>query len=198
MDSASEIIFNAPWWLLVAAGVVSAGTLLWALGRRDKAVTRGALIAIGLVALWVALSLGVETPTEKAIARVNALVEAFDAEDWARFGAQIEDETRFAGRLKGREITMAAQDTKEQRGIGGAEIRSMEVQRDEAGIRVIARVQSSHSQLLARELTTMWRFDFNRRGDTWRLESIEPLATERLDVPTILRQVVEPEDLRID
>lgn len=192
MDSLSEWIFNAPWWLLLVAGVAGIAALLWALGRRDKVVVRGAVAVILVVAVWTVLTLVVETPTQKAVTRVKTLVEAFDADDWALFGSQIEDETRFARSLKGQEITQAARETKEQRGIGVVNIRSLEVQRDEAGIRVIVRVHSSHSHMLVNELTTMWRFDFNRRQDEWRLESIEPLATERLDVPAILRQVVEP------
>lgn len=194
MESVTEWIFNAPWWLLVAAGGVSVGLLLWALGRQDKPVIRGALIAMVAVGLWTVLSLVIRTPQEKAADRVEAIVEAFDGEKWDHLGGLIEPETRFANWLKGPEITEAARQTKEQRGITSVSLRSLEVQRDDAGIRVIAHVRSEHATSLMPHLTTLWRFDFNHRGDEWRLEFIEPLPTERLDVPGILRQIERPGD----
>ena len=195
MDDVMEWVFNAPWWIQAAAAVVGVFVLLWAMNRGDKPVVRGAAVAVGLVAVWALLALLVQTPTEKAVDRVTRLVEAFDAGNWEEFGEIIEDDTRFAGWLMGQQITQAAQETKEDRGIGAVTIRGLEVQRDDAGIRVVARVQSTHTHLLVSQLSTMWRFDFNRRQDQWRLEHIEPLATDRLDVPSILRQIVPPSEL---
>ena len=191
MAEASEWLFNAPWWLLAAAGAVAVGFLLYALARTDKRLTRAAIGAIVLAALWAILTLTVSTPLEQSRARTVGLVEAYEARDWTRFGSLLDEETRFNNQLKGQEITEAAQLTHENLRTGSIRITDVEERRDGAAIlidvRIISEMESAY-----RSVPTAWRFSFHERGSGWKLEHIDPMPTEQVDLPTILQHVRFP------
>ena len=195
MDQAGEWIFNAPWWLLIAVGVAAVAFLLWSLSRGDKQLARAAVGAVLLAVLWAALSLAVTTPIELARARTLGLVRAYEAKDWARFASLIDPETRFHTLLKGQEITDAARLTHDSLRTGTIRVTSVDEKRDGLGVIIDVRILSEQDTAYARSAITAWRFDYRKRGDAWKLEHIDPLPTEQVDLPNILRHVQLPPGL---
>ena len=189
MSDLQNWLFDAPWWIPLAAGVFGLLMALWAMPRRDKLFVRIGLAIVLASAVWYLLAVYVKTPEERAMERVEAIVEAFDNENWDRLDGLIDPDTRFANRAKGSEITRAAESTDDRLDIRDVSVTSIEARRDGLGIIVDVRVHSQQQVSIINSLTTAWRFDFRERGGAWRLEHIEPRPTERLDVPSILRQV---------
>ena len=192
MDQLSEVLFNAPLLWLLGAALLAGAVLFFGLLRAQVHVWRVGLVLVALVAGWVALSTFVKTPLERSVDRVHRLADAFEKGDWQTFGKQLDPETRFYGRLKGQQITEAARLTHDALGTGGVTVLGTDAQRDGEAITVSIRVLSEHANTPARSIVTAYRFDFHRRGGDWKLEAIDPLATERLDPQSYLKFMVMP------
>ena len=192
MDDLWEWLFNAPLLWLLGAALLAACTLAFGTIRADRRIVRVGLALVGVVAAWGLASYLVRTPLERAIGRVNVLADSFEGGDWQAFGKQIDPETRFYGRLKGQQITEAARLTHDALGTGEVRVLGRQSTREGEAITVTIRVLSEHADSPVRSIVTSYRFDFHRRAGEWKLEQIEPLATERLDPQSYLKFMVMP------
>ena len=195
MAALGEWLFAAPWWLLATVGAGAVAMVVFAFARTDRRIRRMGILAVLAVAIWAAASLAVETRTEFAIKQTREMVSAYQREDWTRLGQLIDEETRFKNLLMGQEIVEAARLTQEAIGNNPLTITRIETRRDGVGILVILRVRTHPAQSV-QPVTTAWSFDYRKLGDEWRLDRIEPLATEHIDPNTILRNVRVPVDLK--
>ncbi len=195
MNDLARWLFAAPWWLLAVAGAAAVAFALFALSRRDGRLVKAAVGLIVLVALWAVLGLAIATPAERAESRTRAMIEAYEGSDWDTLATLVDDETRFSTLLKGQDIVRAARLTHEELEHGSIEINSVEVQQDPGGIQVFVRIISEQRSEFVPRLPTSWRFDYVKRGDEWKLERIEPLATDHVDPNTILRNVRIPPEV---
>lgn len=186
-----EWLFAAPWWLLATAGAAAVALLLYALAKASAAFRRTGLLAVLLIAAWAVAGLLVETPTERAVARTRDLIISYEQDDWNRLRQLIDEDTQFAGMLRGNEIVEAARLTKEAVGEHEFSVSQLQARRDQLGVVVTLRVNAQTTQSV-HGFSTGWRFDYRRLGDQWRLERIEIVATETADQSIIMRHLRIP------
>ena len=195
MATLEEWLFGAPWWLIAMAASGSLALLVFALARRNRRLKLVSLPALGLCVLWGVASYWVETPTETSVQRTREMVRCYEQQDWNRLSELVDDETHFAGLLRGREIVEAARLTHEAMGLPPVTVTHLESVRDDIGVVVNLRVRAQPTNSI-HPFTTGWRFDYRRLGDTWRLERIDPVATEHVDQAAILRNVRLPPEVQ--
>lgn len=195
MKVVTESVFAAPWWLLAIAGAAALAFLFLALARPAAKLKRLALALALLVAAWAGLAVVIKTPTERAVHRTEAMIAAYQRADWEELGALIDNDTRFASLLRGAEIVEAARLTHEQYGQIEIRITRMESKRDDVGVLVFVRVAAPQTNDYVSRGSTAWKFDYRKRGDVWKLEHIEPMATESFEPASILRNIRIPPHL---
>jgi hypothetical protein len=177
--------------LLAIAGSGAIALLVFGIARGHRGLRRAAAVVVLAVAVGALVSWLVETPREMALRRTEEMVLAYAASDWARLDQLIDADTRFASLLKGHEIVEAAQLTQEALGANPISISRMEAHRDDVGVVVTFRVRTEVPQIM-HPITTGWRFDYRRLAGQWRLDRVDPLATEQIDENAILRNVRLP------
>ena len=192
MDAALELLFDVPWLVIAALGLVAAGGLLYGLLRGERLATRIGLAAAVLLLVWVGLSAAFETPLESAESRTRAVADAFETSDWDALSKLIEPETRFYNRLVGPQIVDAARLTHDALGVQSLMLTEVSPERSGEQINVFLKVLSQHDAGAARTVSTAYRFEYNRRAGVWKLEHIEPLATQTFDAPAYMRFIVVP------
>lgn len=195
MGVVTESIFAAPWWLLAITGAAALAFLFLALARSTAKLKRIALALALLVAAWAGLAIAIKTPTERAVHRTEAMIEAYQRADWEELGTLIDNDTRFANLLRGPEIVEAARLTHEQYGRIEIRISRMESKRDDVGVLVYVRIATAPANDYVARGPTAWKFDYRSRSGAWRLESIEPIATDSFEPATILRNIRMPPQL---
>lgn len=152
-------------------------------------------MASAAAAVWLVTAMLIATPTERARARTEAMIAAYDQADWQQLGQLLDEETRFAGILKGQEIAEVARLTHQELSHQGRiRVGGIETRRDDVGVLVFVRVGIEATDQFTYRGYTGWKFDYRKRGDEWRLERIDPIA-EQIDPAVILRNLRIPPEI---
>lgn len=188
MDQVQQWLFETAWWLVAALAVIALVVTLFALLRKDKALRTAGLVALLVAVGWLLATLLVVTPRERALERTQAIVVAYDAQDWAALRSLIDDQTRFDDWLVGEQIVDAARATRQSLRQQGVSLTDASATQDAAGVRVDIEVVSEQDEIIDR-LRTAWRFEYVERGNQWVLDRILPLPTDHLNPEDIRRRV---------
>ena len=191
MQSLKQVLFELPWWVAGVLLIAAVLLCLFALARQQKTLLKVAAVLVGVMTIWLVLTLTITTHREAAIARTNTIVEAYDNDDWATLGNEIDELTAFNGWLMGDQIVDAARSTKPTLRQTEVRITKIESAEDAAGIRVDIDVISVIDGPVSR-LPTSWRFEYVVRDGTLFLSKIDPLPNDYLQVDDVIDRVQSP------
>jgi hypothetical protein len=165
----AEYLYDTPWWLPLS--ILAIGLYVFITGNRRQ--ERNVMLAGGGIALLAVAIMGisylVETNKEMAENRTEAIVDAVNDRDWARFRSLLDRETIFANWKGADEITDAAKEAAERFRIGKIRISGTRIEDHQTAITVSIRVFTSAG---GRTVPSDWLFDYQNRGNGWKLYSV--------------------------
>lgn len=185
----TELLFDAPWWLLLA--IVGTGAYVAYDGNRkqEKQLFHAGLAILLLGILLAAVSYVVDTDRETAIKRTRGLVAAVNARDWNGFRALLDPQTSIYGFRGPDSITRTAQTAAERYRVSAVRITGTDVQRSTGVITIAIRVYSESG---VGSLLTDWQFQYQDFGQGWVLHSIRALSNEQIPEDRISRELSQP------
>jgi hypothetical protein len=170
----AEYIFDTPWWMPLS--ILAIGIYVFITGNRRQ--ERNVMLVGGGIALLAAAIMGlsymVETNKEMAETRTQGLVAAVNARDWDRFKNLLDRETAFANWKGADEITDAAREAATRFQIGKIRISGSVIEDHQTAITVRIRV---FSDAYGRTVPSDWLFDYQNRGNGWKLYAVELITT---------------------
>ena len=183
-----DLVFDTPWWILLAIGIV--GVVVWMSGnnRQNKRQKLAGLIVLLFgVALFV-VSWLVDTPKEIAIRQTHQFIQAIVARDKPTLRKLLHPKIA-AGALGKEDVVEAAPVYADQFGLKSATITGMEVAEhpDEGSVTTTFAVFSRHdsSVIPTDTIKTSWQFVWVDTDNGWQLRNIEPLGAPQMDQKTI-------------
>jgi hypothetical protein len=183
----TDLLFDTPWWLLVALAAV--GIILLVSGnRRQQTRTRnfGAGL-LGLVILLVLFTLFVDTPKKIARRDSNALVQSAATGDWTKFRSLLaaEADLRLLGsaRMYGNaaELTEAAKQGAQSIHLREVHVRSLHVEESDDVVTASLDLLTEQDEAAAPVMESSWQFDFAKGADGWRIREIRAINIGQLD-----------------
>jgi hypothetical protein len=183
----TEWIFDAPWWLLLLLGVGGAVTAYAGNLRREKPLIQAGLALVVIAVLVGLLSWFVETDREIVERRGRQLVQAVKDRNWPLFAEQLDP----AAALKAvvtvyptkAEFVPGAEQTIETIGLRNAVVTGADLRPSATGHYELFLTVLSEQDIAPYPMTTNWRLDFEKRGDDWKVVTVESLATRDGMVP---------------
>lgn len=179
----SDLLFDAPWWLIVL--FLGVGGLLAAAGLRrgDKTLRNvGAVIAVLGLAVAI-LSWQVETEPEKISRMSRELVASVEKKDWATMSGLMDPQATLSivgGKAlynSREEIVKAGESRTNSSGVTSLNTTRVEATREGQLItaEVDVYVTASDSVTGGRPFITTWKFVWTRSGGTWVVREIEAI-----------------------
>jgi hypothetical protein len=177
----SDLIFDAPWWLLVL--LLTVGVFVFVTGnRRQHTRTRNAGLGVcGLGVLILLFTIFVDTPKKVARRETHQLIESAVGGDWTTFQSLLAPNATL--RLMGssalgsdaKELTETARQGTERVHLKAAHIRSMEAVQNGFVVTVSFGLLTEQETAEAPMLQSSWQFDFEKVGNDWRIGEIRAI-----------------------
>jgi hypothetical protein len=183
-----DLVFDTPWWILLAIGVV--GIVVWVSGnnRQNKRLKLAGLIVLLLGAALFFVSWLVDTPKEIAVKQTHQFINAIVARDKPTLRKLLHPKIA-AGRLGRDDVVEAAPTYADQFGLRGATITGLEVAErpEEGSVTTTFAVFSKHESAMipTDTIKTSWQFVWLDTDNGWQLRNIEPLGAPQMDQNTI-------------
>jgi hypothetical protein len=194
----ARLLFDTPWWLptiLAGLGVF----LFWTGNQRQEKNVRIAGFGLILAALAVmVLSYLVDTDVEKAVKAAKGMVYAVEQRDWTKLRNILAPKTSLgvfnAAELYAdrNEIVTAAQKAVDQYGLKNVHVLSTTPEASNELISVTMTVMSEQEFTSGRPITTNWRMEWQRSGNSWVLVRITCIQIGNLSGENAERQFPRP------
>jgi hypothetical protein len=186
-----DLLFAAPWWLLMLFGLAAAALLFSGNARQDKRLLRIGLVVLLVGALIALLSYLIDTPREKVEKGSRALVKAAVDRDKTTLNTELHPNASLAA-WKRQQIIDGAVTLADQFGLKTATITGMEVVQDDptmftVKMRVLARFEGK--QAYFDTTPTDWQLTWWETAEgKWLIKDITPLGVGNLQGNRISRQ----------
>jgi hypothetical protein len=189
MNSLRELLFNAPWWMLIAVFVVGAAVWWSGNNRQNKRLQFGGLIVLALAVVWAAVGYAIDTPVEKVTKGTRAFVTAVVNRDKATLGKLLHPRATLHG-WKRQDIIDGAVQYADQYGLKGAHVTQDEVpETPKAGIAtVLLTVFSNHENAMipVNTINTSWSIDWWETEDgQWLIKDIRATKVGNMSMEEI-------------
>jgi hypothetical protein len=186
----NDLLFDASWWMLAVG--LTAGVAVWWQGnkRQDATIQRVGLGVFLAAVAWGLTSFFVDTDKESVTRKTRRIVQSVSRRDWDSLNNLLDERTSFPPFYNNRtDIVDGARKTADAIGLKSARVLGTNVQQNDTVIVVEFRALSEQERTMGQQTLTTWRFDWQNRGNGWKLYTITPLRGETIGPDQIIRNL---------
>lgn len=187
-----DLLFDTPWWLPAALGIVAVVLVISGNNRQKKPLLYAGFGVFLLAVAWTGISYFVDTDLEKAVKRTHAIARAVHEKDWGKFQSLLDPRSSFAFYRGRDELVTHGRATAEKIGLKSVRVTGTETRQLDTLINVDIAVLSEQDITMNRPLPTNWRFTYQDLGNGWELMTVEPLPNQQITPDMITRELVRP------
>lgn len=183
-----EALFNPPFWLPIALGIVGVAVFLYGNARTQTPVRNAGLGVLALTVIWCVAAFLVRTTTEQCLDRTRSIVASVERAQWPELAKLMDRNTKFtfmSMTLDAQQLVKSAQDNAERFGVKDIRIISENVERgiDTVDVTINTLVEGSMTT------TAAFKFEYEQRTDGMLLSRITALRVGGASTDEISRQI---------
>ena len=186
-----DLLFDPPWSVFAALGLVAVVLLYTGYGRADKRLLGGGLAAVVLAVAVYLIGQAFETDREKVLRETKELAAAVDKRDWPRFSSYLDPHVSFALYGGREQLTKGAEKTVEQVGVKNITLGDLTATPDPGGYTVDF-MATADIDMAGKRAPTNWRFSWAKAGDHFLLYRIEPLPSALFGTDPVTERLARP------
>lgn len=194
MRQIQELIFDTPWWLLGALGLVGIALLVSGNARLEKRLKYAGLAVLGLGALLAAVSYLVDTEREKVQKQTVRLVRSAEQRDRQTMASLLHPAISLSSWSR-EEILDAARMYADDYGLKSITVNSMEFEVHK-GVIIVTLSAITHHEFSSRMpisvLPSTWQFDWYETEQGWLLKNITILKIANSDRVRLDERLAQP------
>lgn len=178
-----EMLFDAPWWLYLAPGLIGLVMLVYGLRRGDRTLRNAGLVLLVVAVAVYGTSMAVETDTEKVSRQSRELVTAVEKNQWDQLSALLEPDAAVTLLGMGQiydsreKIIEACKSRVAGSGVTSLALTSLEPKREGAAqISTEVQIYVTSNDAGGRPVPTTWRLVWQRgNAGQWLVRDIEAI-----------------------
>lgn len=174
----NNLLFQTPWWL--PTGLILLGiAVFWSSNKRRQREAMLGGLALVLAGIAIAtISYFVDTDQEKAVRRVDQIVQAVNDRNWNGLKQLLQPQTSIYGFRGPEQITNVIQTAAERYNIGSSKITGTDIQQNDTLLSINIRIFTQGAMFNG---VSDWRFSFQDLGRGYELRQIEALPSAEQD-----------------